>query len=337
MNKLLRNLAIVAGAAVASTALAQDYTHNPFYENTAAHSHNYALRAVEIRLNVLENVVVDDDEVYEEAGEGLEDSLAAIKGSLSAVDAELYEQYEEVLEQIAEAAEEGEDYADLLVEAKLLTEQVHDVLLGADFNSDPVNLGALLARILLAEGGVAEGWEEIFEGELAEFAIGWSALQRTNELWADLAPYASEQQAFEVQDSLDFLATELYAEQTPPEGFELMDAEAGEAPAHRIVSYLETITDATLYPERNLGALVGLIDDLAVEACGLFDAGDALMGEEVLGQSFYFYDENLVRMLDLFDPELQETLEGDYATALESDTCGPLLDNLTTARGLLGG
>lgn len=342
MIKQLRNIALaVAATGLIGGALAQNYTHNPFYDDPAPHAHNYALRAMEIRFDVLTNITVDDEEVYEEAAEGLTESLVAIQGSLSAADPEVYGRLSELFDEIEEAVEEGEDYTDLVTEARVLVEQAESLLLPADFNEDPVNLGVVLYRLMLDDGGVAEGWEEIFDDELADFVIGYVALERSYELWEKLEPFATETQAFEVRDSLDYMATELYASHLPPENFHLMDAEAGEAPAHRIASYLESITDATLYAQRDLAPLVVHIDELAIQACELYGAGDTLMGGEVLAQSYYFYDENLPRMLNLFDPDLQEAIQDDYAAVMDqdgsADICTSLLENLTAARGLLGG
>lgn len=341
ISKLLRlPLLAVASAALLGNAFAQNYTHEPFHENPALHSHNYAINAMEIRLYVLGNVVVDDEEVYEEAVEGLEDSLIAIAGTLNAADANLYTSLADVIEQLEDAVEEGADLSDLVTEARFLVDAARAAILDPAINDDPVALGALLARLMLADGGVAEGWEEIFEDELAEFVIGWAALQHSYELWAHLEPYANENQAFEVRDSLDFMAEELFPSFLPPEGWHLMDAEAGEAPAHRIVSYLEAITDATLYPQRDLATLVVLIDDLAVSACEIYAGGDSLLGEEVLAQSYYFYDENLPRMLNLFDPDLQEAIQADFEAVADTgsaDECASLLENVSSARSLLGG
>src|SRR5690625_2878681 len=207
-------------------ALAQNYTHNPFFEDPTAHSHNYALRAMEIRFDVLQNITVDDDEGYEEAAEGLVDSLVAIQGSLNAADPDLYARLSELFGAIEEAVEDGDDYGALVTEAAVLVEQADSLLLADDFNSDPVNLGVVLARLMLDDGGVAEGWEEIFEDELAEFVIGWAALQHSYELWAHLEPYASENQAVEVHESLEFMAEELCLRFLPPQRWTLDDAEA---------------------------------------------------------------------------------------------------------------
>src|SRR5690625_2963437 len=161
---------------------------------------------MEIRLYVLGNVVVDDEEVYEEAVEGLVDSLVAIAGTLNAADPELYSSLADIIEQLEDAVEDGADLRDLVPEARFLFDAAGAAILEPGINEDPVALGALLALHIVAVGGVAEGWEEIFEDELAEFVMGWAALQQSYELWAHLEPRASENQAFEVRVSLDFMA-----------------------------------------------------------------------------------------------------------------------------------
>jgi hypothetical protein len=341
MIKALRLLTAVGLSLLLGSTLAQQYGNEPFFDNPAAHSHNFATHMMEVRFIALEAVGTDDEEFSEEFAEGLETDLTLIAGTLGKSDPELYASLDETLEELGEAAEQGADYDALLAEARELVARARAALLPAGFADDSVNTAALVSRLLLAEGGVAEGWEEAFDGEDAEYAFGWAALQHVKTLWPLLEPLADENQAFEITDQLEFLSTELFPTFTPPENLHLLDGEAAEPPTHRIVGFLEAMTDASLYPNRDLAPLVGLIDDLAVQACSAYAAGDAALGRETVMQSFYFYDEYLRRMLDLFDPELHaeteelfEELAGGASNGAE--LCVPLQENLQQVRVLFG-
>jgi hypothetical protein len=341
MIKALRLMAAIGLSLLLGSGLAQQYGNEPFFENPAGHSHNFATHMMEVRFIALEAVGSDDEEFNEEFEEGLETDLALIAGTLGASDPELYAALDDALEELSEAVEAGADYDAQLAEARELVTRARAALLPAGFEDDSINTAALVSRLLLAEGGVAEGWEEAFDGEDAEYAFGWAALQHVNTLWPLLEPLADENQAFEINDQLEFLATELFPTFTPPANLHLMDGEAAEPPTHRIVGFLEAMTDASLYPNRDLAPLVGLIDDLAVQACSAYAAGDAALGRETVLQSFYFYVEYLRRMLDLFDPELHAGTEEIFEELADgssegAELCVPLQDNLQQVRVLFG-
>lgn len=320
--------------------LAQGYTHDPFFEDTARHSHNWALVSLDVGLYVFENVETDDMDIYDEAVELMEDALRAIQAKLHDADAGLHADLDDVIEDLEDAVDDGDDFSDLVPEARVLVDRVKELLADPGLDDDPVALGALLSRLLLAEGGVAEGWEELFDDDIGEYVVGWAALQFVWPVWEKLEVFATENQAFEVRDSLDYIGNELLASYVPREDWRMFDEEAGEAAAHRIVSYLETIADATLFPDRDLGAVAGLAERLAVQACDAYAAGDDLLGGETAVQGYYFFDEHLRKMIDLFDPELMPVIRSDYKELRKSgsaELCSRLTENMGTARALLGG
>lgn len=327
-------------ALLLGSGFGQGYTHNPFFEDTARHSHNWASVSLDTGLYVFENVETDDMDIYEEAVELMEDALRAVQARLAAADAELFEDLDDVIEDLEDAVEDGEDFSGLVTEARVLVDEARRVLADPGLDDDPVALGALLSRLLLAEGGVSEGWEELFDDDIGEYVVGWAALQFVWPLWEKMEVFATENQAFEVRDSLEYISEELLADYVPREDWRMFDEEAGEAAAHRIVSYLETIADATLFPDRDLGAVAGLTEDLAVRACEAYAAGDALLGGEIAVQGYYFFDEHLRKMIDLFDPELMPVIRSDFKAVRKSgdaELCERLTGNLGTARSLLGG
>lgn len=321
-------------------AFGQGYTHSPFFEETARHSHNWALVSLDVGLYVFENVETDDMDIYDEAVELMEDALRAIQARLHEADAELHEELDDVIEDLEDAVDDDEDFNRLVPEARVLVDRVTELLADPELDDDPVALGALLSRLLLAEGGVAEGWEELFDDDIGEYVVGWAALQFVWPLWEKMEAFADENQAFEVRDSLDYISEELLADYVPREDWRMLDEEAGEAAAHRIVSYLERIADATLFPDRDLGAVAGLTEDLAGQACAAYAAGDDLLGGEIAVQGYYFFDEHLRKMIDLFDPELMPVIRKDYRDLRKSgdaELCGRLTENMGAARALLGG
>lgn len=342
MIKGLRNLTLaIAATSLIGSAFAQTYSNSPHFEDPGAHSRFHATWMMEVRLYALEHIGDDVDELIDEASEGLETAVGMLAGTLGAADAALLERLEADLEAVSEAAEDGADLTDLLAAARATIEEVRSVVVPEGFAADPVSQATLLARLLLDDGGVAEGWEEAFDDETAEFAIGWAALQVSQGIWEGLEPLATENQAFEINDQMAFLHDELFATWHIPENVHLMDGEAAEPPTHRIVTFLEVMTDAYLYPNRDLASLVRLVEDLGVAACSAYGS-DAAMGLEVMHQAFYYYDENLRRMVGLFDPELHEATEGYFEGIIDGDlaaaeACVPLQENLSSVRTLLGG
>src|SRR5690625_3472577 len=101
-------------ALVLSTGLGQGYTHNPFFEDTARHSHNWASVSLDIGLYVFENVETDDMDIYDEAVELMEDALRAVQARLAAADAELFEDLDDIIEDLEDAVDDNEDFAHLV-------------------------------------------------------------------------------------------------------------------------------------------------------------------------------------------------------------------------------
>src|SRR5690625_3548925 len=140
------------------TRRSSDLTHNPFFEDTSRHSHNWGVVSLDIGLYVFENVETDDMDVYDEAVELMEDALRAVQARLHEMDAELYADLDDIIEDLEDAVDDDEDFSHLVPEARVLVDRVTELLADPDLAEDPVALGALLSRLLLAEGGVAEGW-----------------------------------------------------------------------------------------------------------------------------------------------------------------------------------
>lgn len=349
IKKLLtcRNLIIAAVVAllVSGNAAAQQYSAEPFFEDALPLSHYYSTEQLQVRLLALEVVMGDEGEYaedyIEELEDGLQGELRAFAGSLADADPELLARLADALDDLAEQAEAGEDITSSLALARQLASEAQDALLSAEFRAEPVNMAALMTRLLLSDGGVAEGFEEAAEGDLGEYPLGWAALQHVNEVWPQLTQYANEEQAWEVEDLLTGLG-DLFPTHVPPADIEKRDPEEGEAGAHRIAGFLEDMMDASFYPNRDLAQLSGFTHDLAATGCSEFAAGNDAHGAEITELTYFYYNKYMRRTLDLFAPDLQSetrtqlrSLRGAPADAAEQ--CESLLENLEEARGLFGG
>ena len=153
---------------------------------------------------------------------------------------------------MVEAAEDGKDAAEPAEEVIRLTEEARGKLLPAAIAGTPAFQAALMASLLLDEGGVAEGYEEATEGEASAYAIGYFALQRVKALWQGLAGQASPRQSADVEAMLAMLDG-LFPSQEMPERLS-PDPEQAEAPAQQLVGLLEGVADAELYLGRDLAA-----------------------------------------------------------------------------------
>lgn len=339
MNKTFRSLSAVS---LLFTAQAQ-FAANPFQEHPQALSFAFATELAEIRLDALAALEDLEGAFLEEVEEGLEEDLRRFAGSLEAQDPELAERLEAALADVLAAAEAGSGLEEALNEARDVLRQAQRLLVPDDLRESPPFVAALMSQLLLDEGGVAEGYEEAVEGEVWEYPVGFAALERVKELWGELVSLASETQRFEIEDMLGAFDA-LYQAPLPPEGIENSDPEEGEAAAHRIVGFLEELSDAALYPERNLGELISLTSNLAQTGCSAYQDGQAALGLESMVIAGAYYEEDLGDTLNLFTPEthaeianLFEELSAEGVTAeAAAAPCAALLEQLEQARSLLG-
>jgi hypothetical protein len=177
----------------------------------------------------------------------------------------------------------------------------------------------VLANLLLAEGGVAEAYEEAVE-ELWEFPNGWGALVRVRILWAEIEPLATPQHQADGREMIDEM-TDLFPTPQPPEPFVGKNPEEAEAPAQRLVGIIEEVADAALYPGRDLAKLAGHLAELLAPSCQSYADGAVEIAAEGIYTVHDHYTNHLGFLLDLIAPEVHERTTGFFAglIAVEED------------------
>jgi hypothetical protein len=316
--------AIAAAVAAAPIAWAQ-YTSDPFFDSTVQLSQTIGLELALQRLRIVEAIDPPFEAEFAEVVENLTGpDFQRFGGTLAAMDAELAEQLFEVLEAVAEAVEEGADdeVAYLLPTAREMLNQAYDLVVPPEVRDTPAFKGAVMAQLLLGEGGVAEGLEEAFEEEW-EYANGWGATQRIKVLWGDISGLATAEQVADIEEMIDALDA-IYPSPEPPESFAGIDPEEAETPAQRIVGFLEVVVDAQLYSGRDPARLIGHLAEATAAGCARYEAGEDELGREIMYAVFDHYageTTGLGALINLFAPEVHEgAMEGfEHLVVVEDD------------------
>ena len=156
--------ALALSAALWPTAGLAQYAAQPFFDNTVALSQAYGLESIGLRLDLATTFEAPYDEELVETIEGVTGApLERFEATLTAADAELARDLREALQEVVEAAEEGEDTSAAVAQARELLAQAYEVVIPADLRETPAFTGGILIQLLLAEEGVAEGYEEAVE------------------------------------------------------------------------------------------------------------------------------------------------------------------------------
>lgn len=330
-------IALIALAFLGGPAWAQDgYAHSPFAEHPAALAQAAALERIEAAARGLSLLSEPETEAEDDAGEeeeeGLAEALPLIQATLAAAQPETAKALPEAIGEMLEAAEDGESPAGPAKEVLALTEQARAALTPADLASGVPFQAALMAALLLDEGGVAESYEEASEGDAAAYAIGWAALQRVKALWARVKGAGAPETVAEAEAMIAILDG-LFPSETPPETLS-PDPEEAEGPSHRLVGLLEVVADANLYPGRDLARAAGLVADLADQGCAAIAAGEGPKGLETLAIAAAYHEQALADTLGVIAPEAAEAvdenlepLEDGEAEAMAA-ACPALLDAL---------
>jgi hypothetical protein len=357
---LLATAALAALLVAPTVAGAQQagYTNAPFRDHPVAVAQGAALERIEVAARALavtgagdddgdqaeasdegdQAKVADGGEEDEEEGGPLAD-FGQLRASLATASPELADELGEAVEEMVEAAERGTGVDESAEAVIALTGAARDQLLPSELAATPGFQAALMASLLLEEGGVAEGYEEATEGEAQAYATGYFALQQVKALWQGLAGKASPQQAADVRAMLAMLDG-LFPTQELPEQLS-PDPEQAEAPAQQLVGVLEGVADAELYLGRDLAAASGVVHDLAAQGCASLEAGQAAVGVEQLRIAAAYYAQTVSDTLGLMAPETAEAVDerleevGEGNADELAEACGPLLQALTEGKAAL--
>ena len=340
---------------IAAAAQSSGYASAPFREHPVEVAQGAALERIDVAARALALKGAEEDAEDEdsdaagsgEAGDGEDeeeeggplDDFGLLRASLAAASPELEQRLGAAIAELLEAAEDGKDLGASSEEVVGLTQEARGKLLPPTVADAPGFRAALMASLLLDEGGVAEGFEEASEGEASAYTLGYVALQRVKALWEGLSGQASPQQAADVAAMFALLdalfPTEEMPEQISP------DPEQAEAPAQQLVALLEGVADAELFLGRDLAAAMTVVNDVAAQGCASLAAGKAGLGVEQLRIAAAYYDQTVVDTLGMIAPDaaaaiaegLEEVEEGEADELAEA--CGPLLQGLAAGRTAL--
>ena len=325
---------LVGALAMAPTASAQ-YTHDPFFEQTLLQSQAIGFEHILRDLRMIEALdrpypSVLTEIVHDMVGRDRDRFSATLAG----LDPALAVEFFQVIDAIDEGVERNElvaldviDVVSLIQVGFALLDDAYALVVPQETQNDPVFKAAIMAQLLLGDGGVAEGLAEAFEEEW-QFANGWAATQRIKVLWEDIRGLATPEQQFEIDDAIAALDA-IYPSVEPPQTFAGLDPEAAETVAQRMVGFLESIVDAQLYSGRDELRLVAHLAVLATEGCAHYEAGADELGREVIYAVYDHYageTTGLGAVMELFSPATHAMAMSafDVLVAVDDDDDGGL-------------
>ncbi|MFO1143693.1 MAG: hypothetical protein U1E59_15170 [Amaricoccus sp.] len=276
----------------------------------------------------------DDDEGL------LRVDLSLLRASLAAASPKLANAFAGAVGEMAEAVDAGEDPVGPAKEVVGLTEEVRTALLTSDAAATPAFRGALIAALLVDEGGVSETNEAATEHNATAYATGYFVLQRVKALWEGLASQAAPEQAADIGQMLGILERLFPGAEVP--STLSADPEEAEAPSHQLVTLLETVTQADLYPGRDLPGAAALVHDLAQKGCEALKSDDKRdLGIEELAIARGYYGQTIGDTLSMMAPDASQAIAHGFiamtqeADEIDPDDCGPLLEALAQGKQAL--
>lgn len=277
--------AIAIAVAWAPTALAQN-ANDPFFDSTVQLSQAIGLERIYQELLVIQTL----DRPYPSQLTDVIDGMVGahfqrFAGTLSNLNADLAVEFFQVLDAIDEGVEQNQlvslDVIDVVSWVQIafaLLDDTYNLVVPQDVRSDPAFESAIMAQLLLGDGGVADALAGAFVVEW-EFTHGWVATQRFKVMWADLRDIATPDQQLEIEDAIAELDA-IYPSILP--SLEGLEPEGAEDIARRILDLLEAVVDVELYAGRDPIRLADHLTQLAGEGCSHYEAGDDQRGREVM-------------------------------------------------------
>jgi len=337
-TSLFATVTIAALLAGAQGAAAQSvYGSAPFREHPVELAQAAALERIEIFARAASIAEAGDDD-EENAGQDIADDetddesgpqadFALVRASLAAVAPELADDLGTAIDEMVEGEEGGDDAGNKSQALIGLVALARGRLPTAAMADDPGFRAALIASLLLDEGGVAEGYEEAVGGEGEAYAVGYFALQRVKALWSGLSGKANPEQAAGVAAMVAML-DELFPGESPPQSMS-PDPEQAEAPAQQFVGLIEAVSNADLYPGRDLAGAARMVREIAASGCEAIAAQDGGVGFERIRVASAYYAQTIEATLGVMAPEaasaVAEGLEALGDPDADAAACAPLL------------
>ncbi|WP_181164517.1 hypothetical protein [Amaricoccus solimangrovi] len=309
------SLVLAAGLACAAPALAAErqFANAPFESHPVALAQAAALERIGARIRAAE---ADPDATASEESDA-DGDLALIRASLGAASPATLG----ALESLLDGAEPAPGAPKDPVAA------ARDLLAPPDVAGTAPFRAALAAALLLDEGGVAEGWEEVAEGEPEARALGGEELRSVERILGGPGGDDLSGEAAEMLARLDALFAS-----------EAVNPEEAEGIAQPLVGLLEVISDSDLYPGRDLGGAAALVLGLSRQGCAALARGDGAIGAERLAIARRYHDALIADTLGLMAPEAGATISAAFeprATDDPAEACDALLGALAAARTAL--
>lgn len=323
-----------------TSSLAAAYAAEPFYAQSEALRHSYAVHMILARLEAARAVAERNapELPVGELDKAASRDLPLLIGSLQMRDRTLADELTDALDEaIADVTRPGkpDSVPGRGARAIDLVRDAHHRLVPEATRRDVTFTAAVMTMLLLSDDGVAEGYEDAALGKRSELPVAWAALQQVQSLWNDSAALLADDEArFAFEEALADLHG-LLPSPLPPEVF-AGDPEDAEEPSHRIVAALERLTGASLYPDRDLVQVIGFAQSLAATGCQSYPTSADLGFEHVTWSRTYAA--YFAKPLSLFGPgamERLDTLYNQFAPSSERQSkapCAELLEALDEAR-----
>jgi len=255
--------------------------------------------------------------------------LALLGGSLSAASPKLARALTAALEEMAEAAEAGKNAARPAKKVVDLSGKARAAILKSKPVDTPALQAALMASLLLDDGGVSESYEGAAKGDRTAYATGYFLLQRVKALWKGLTDHATPKQAEDVRQMLAML-DRLFPSQEPPLRLS-PDPEEAEAPSQQLVTLLETVAKADLYPGRDLADAGVLVHELAQLGCKSLASRNRAVGAEELLIAANYYGRTMKNTVAVMAPDSARAIAAAFKSVQNQKSgdrvraCDPLL------------
>lgn len=337
--------------AAAPAAAQSDYSSAPFRDQPVPLAQAAALERIEASARALavarpsakdadDDGGKEADEQDEAEDEGPMADLALLKASLAAASPKLARAFVAAVGEMAEAAGAGKNALQPAEAVVRLSGKARAAMQKSKAVNTPAFHAALMASLLLDEGGVSEIYEDAAGGDRTAYTTGYFVLRRVKTLWKGLSARATPEQTGDVEQMLAMLDA-LFPGEKVPEHLS-PDPEEAEAPSHQVVTLLETVTKADLYPGRDLAGTGALVHDLAQGGCkALASKKDRAVGAEKLTIAAGYYGQIMKNTVAMMAPDAAAAIEAAFASLREAmpegdaHVCGPLLNALAKGQAAL--